>query len=42
LSVPFLLGVGGNVLVFVVFGVAFGVAAVAALGLPEMRSQALG
>lgn len=41
LSVPFLLGWGGQPLTFGVFGAAFGIAAVAALLLPELRDTAL-
>jgi putative MFS transporter len=41
LSVPWLLDLGGTALVFTVFGVAFALAAAAALGLPERRGRAL-
>ncbi len=41
LSVPWLLGLGGSGLVFAVFGVAFVLAAGAALALPEWRGRAL-
>ena len=41
LSVPLLLGAGGQVLVFAVFGGAFALAAVAALLLPERRAASL-
>ena len=41
LSVPPMIALGGNVMVFVVFGVAFAIAAVAALGLRETRGEAL-
>ena len=41
LSVPVLLGAGGAVLVFGVFGVAFLLAAGAALVLPEQAGRAL-
>jgi putative MFS transporter len=41
LSVPWLLDRGGTGLVFTVFGVAFAVAAAAALGLPEWRGRSL-
>ncbi|WP_369069704.1 MFS transporter [Kineococcus terrestris] len=41
LSVPLLLSTGGSALVFVVFGVAFVLAAAASLALPEMRGAAL-
>lgn len=41
LSVPWLLDLGGSTLVFTVFGVAFVLAALAALGLPEWRGRAL-
>ncbi|WP_432543714.1 MFS transporter [Kineococcus sp. SYSU DK002] len=41
LSVPFLVGSGGTALVFVVFGVAFAVAASASFLLPERRGAAL-
>jgi putative MFS transporter len=41
LSVPWLLDLGGSGLVFTVFGVAFVIAAAAALALPEWRGRAL-
>lgn len=41
LSVPPIIGFGGHAMVFVVFGVAFAIAAVAALGLPETKGEAL-
>jgi putative MFS transporter len=41
LSVPWLLDLGGTGLVFTVFGVAFALAAAAALALPEWRGRAL-
>ena len=41
LSVPWMLGAGGSVLAFAVFGVSFLVAAAASLLLPEARNQAL-
>jgi putative MFS transporter len=41
LSVPFLLTGGGLPLVFTVFALAFGLAAAAALALPEWRDQEL-
>ncbi len=41
LSVPVLLGWGGQALVFAVFGAAFAVAALAALALPEWKNRAL-
>ncbi len=41
LSVPFLLGWGGQPLAFGVFAAAFGIAAAAALALPELRDTAL-
>ncbi|MDO5697803.1 MAG: MFS transporter [Dermatophilus congolensis] len=41
LSVPPMIAWGGNVTVFVVFGIAFAIAAVAALGLPETKGEAL-
>ena len=41
LSVPWLLDLGGTGLVFTVFGVAFALAATAALALPEWRGRAL-
>lgn len=42
LSVPPLLAVGGEVLVFGVFGVSFAVAGISALFLPELKRAALG
>ncbi|MDO5710290.1 MAG: MFS transporter, partial [Micrococcales bacterium] len=41
LSVPVMLGWGGQVLVFTVFGGAFAIAALAALALPEWKDRAL-
>ena len=41
LSVPVMLGIGGQVLVFAVFGGAFAMAALAALALPEFKDKAL-
>ncbi len=41
LSVPYLLGAGGQPLVFAVFGAAFAVAALAALALPEWKDRPL-
>lgn len=41
LSVPLLMGAGGSVLVFGVFGVAFMLAAGASLALPEQAGRAL-
>lgn len=41
LAVPWVVGFGGTALVFVVFGVAFAVAALASRLLPEMRGSAL-
>ncbi|TDT32655.1 MFS transporter [Naumannella halotolerans] len=41
LSVPVIIGFGGPVLLFGVFGVAFAIAAIAVLGVPEMRNVEL-